>query len=192
MFKKRLVLPGECIGTVKEYRAGKGTFVSDNKIYSKNLGVLSLNDKDKTLTIDEKNPLVIPEINDIIIGQITEIKSMLAIVEIEKILGKKRMMCIENIASLHVSEISQSYVKSISTEFKVNDIILAKIIQVRPSIQISTIDEQLGVIIAKCNNCKQSLIKKENILKCINCNIVYHRKTSSNYGNHGKFGEIIK
>ncbi|HSV42267.1 MAG TPA: RNA-binding protein, partial [Methanomassiliicoccales archaeon] len=68
-----------------------------------------------------------------------------------------------------------------SKELRPSDIIRAKIIQVKPSIQLSTVHPHLGVVKALCRKCRQPLIRAEKGLYCPSCERYDHRKISDDY-----------
>ncbi len=178
--KKKLVLPGEVIGTSEEFISGEGVFEENGKILSKNVGILKINEK--TASVKAENSPVILKTGDVVIGTINNVKGAMAIVSIEKVVGKNRAITGEKIGAIHVSKISSGYVKDVGDEYRMNDSIRAKVVQIVPSVQLSTIELEFGVIRAVCSKCRQVLEKKENMLVCRNCERTEHRKIAKDYG----------
>ena len=84
-------------------------------------------------------------------------------------------------ATIHISNVRNSYVKDLRHLFSIRDILKAKIIDER-QMRLTTGDEDLGVIKAYCTRCLAGLVKKESKLVCPNCANTETRKMSSAYG----------
>jgi len=184
--KKKLVLPGEVIGTSEEFLPGEGTFEENGKIFSKNVGSLETNEKEKSVSVKVENPPVILKTGDNVIGTIRDVKSMMAIVDIEKVVGKNRGITGENIGAIHISKISSGYVKDVGSECRVNDAVRAKVIQTVPSVQLSMVGPEFGVLRAVCGKCRMPLKKDENKLACKHCERTESRKLANDYGMAGQ------
>ena len=184
--KKKLVLPGEVIGTSEEFLPGEGTFEENGKIFSKNVGRLEINEKEKSVSVKVENPPVVLKTGDNVIGIVRDVKSMMAIVDIEKVVGKNRGITGENIGAIHISKISSGYVKDIGSECRVNDVIMAKVIQTVPSVQLSMVGPEFGVLRAVCVECGTPLKKDGNKLVCKNCEKTESRKLANDYGMAGQ------
>lgn len=179
--KKKLVLPGEMIGTSEEFIPGEGVFEENGKIFSKNVGIVEIDKKDKRIMVKPKNPPAMLKNGDVVIGTVSDVKSAMVVVSIEKITGKNRAITGEKTGAIHISKVSSGYVKDIGSEYKRNDIIRAKVIQVIPSVQLSTAEPDLGVIWAVCPKCKNVLEKDGNMLVCRRCERTEHRKIARDY-----------
>jgi len=180
--KKRLVLPGEMIGTSEEFLPGEGTFEENGKIFSKNVGTLEINEKEKTVNVKTVNPPVVLKNGDIVIGTIRDVKSMMAIVDVEKVVGKNRRITGENIGAVHISKIASGYVKDVGSECRMNDVIRAKVIQTVPSLQLSMVGPEFGIVRAVCEKCRMPLEKDEDKLFCRHCERTETRKIANDYG----------
>ena len=98
------------------------------------------------------------------------------------VMGKNRRVSGDTNGTLRVSEISHGYTKDPAQEFAPGDIMRAKVTQVQPSIQLETKDNNLGTIKSLCTKCRNTLVKKENMLECTNCGNKERRKTTDDYG----------
>ena len=106
----------------------------------------------------------------------------MAIVEVLNLVGREERAISTNCnATLFVSQISDSYVKSISDFYKIGDIIKAKVMQATPSLQISTNEKDLGVIKSFCRKCKNPLRVVGSRLYCLKCKTFENRAISSDY-----------
>jgi exosome complex component CSL4 len=111
----------------------------------------------------------------------------MALVNVVKLKGEKRSISIgDSMGSLHVSKVKQDFLKDITTAFKICDIIRAKVIQVKPSLQLSTQEKDLGVINANCIQCQIPLSQKSKELICPKCETKSRRKIASDYGKDPK------
>jgi exosome complex component CSL4 len=190
MDKNKVVLPGDQVSTSEELLPGEGTFEEDGIIRASRFGTIFIDEKHRKAII---KPLTsIPtelKKNDIVLAQVVSVRSNMVIADVVHVTGKKRPISGDTNGTLRVSEISTSYVKEPSTEFATGDIIRAKITQVKPSLQLTTKDKNLGVIKSNCSKCGKILYKKGNILECNNCGNREKRKFAIDYGEYdiGKF-----
>lgn len=178
------VVPGEFLGISEEFIPGEGVYEEDGKIFSSNTGVVSLDTKERKIAINPKTstPLT-PKVGDIILGKVWDVKPQIAMVDIIKIKGKERILPSGARGGVHISQTRPTYVSDISREFKVGDIIYAKVVNTKRSpMQLSTVDKELGVIKAFCSLCNLSLTIKKRDLMCTDCDRKENRKISSMYG----------
>jgi exosome complex component CSL4 len=180
--EKKLVLPGDEIGHSEEYMAGENTYEDEGKIRSAVVGKVEIDTKEREVKVTAFNPPVFLKNNDFVIGIVTETKSAMAVVEIIKVVGVERHVSTLDVGAIHVSKIAPGYVKSVDSEFQMRDIIRAKVMQAKPSVQLTTVDNNLGVIKSKCSRCRGDMIKKGNRLYCEPCDRYEHRKIAEDYG----------
>ena len=186
-----IVLPGEKIATTEELLAGNGTFEEKGIIRASILGKFIL-DKEKTRAIVQPLtdiPLVLRE-GDIVICEIKEIGENIAIAKILHVAGGKRDVAGEKEGAIFISNIDNEFVDDIKNKFRIGDIIRAKVIRVDPVINFSTKERYLGVIKAFCTNCRNVLIRKNNILECKVCGKIEIRKIADDYGS-GNIDRVI-
>lgn len=183
--KKKIVVPGEEIGTTEEFLSGEGTFELKGKIFSSYLGKLNLDSEEMKASVDPINPLVRLKVGDTVLAVVTDVKSNMVIAEVVRVEGKPREVTGETLASIHVSKISESYTSDVWKEFRLGDIIRANVVQVKPSLQLSTNRPKLGVVLALCTKCRMPLTRKDRTLTCNNCQRTELRKTAPDYGKYG-------
>ncbi len=181
---KKIVVPGEEIATTEEFLAGEGTFESRGRIFSSFLGTLNLDSEDMVAKVKPINPLVRLKVGDTVLANVTDLKSSMVIADVLRVEGKQREITGETLASIHVSKISQGYTSDIWNEFRLGDIIRARTIQTKPSIQLTTDKPDLGVLLALCTRCRMPLVKKDRALFCQNCQRTEDRKITPDYGNY--------
>jgi len=180
--KRRFVIPGEEVGTTEEYIAGNGTFEDKGKIYAHSMGVLELDRNDMTAKVHPMNPPNMLKEGDIVIGKISDIRSSMASVEIAKVQGRDRDISGDTNGTIHISKISENYVADVGRVYRIGDIVRAKVIQVKPSVQLVTNHPSLGVLKSFCMVCRKPLKKQNNELYCSRCKRVETRKISNEYG----------
>ena len=177
------VLPGDFVGTTEEFAPGPGTYLSSGEIYSTATGKVSVDRKARVVSVVPMTsvPPVIKE-GDIVVGAIVNVRESMALVELAAIKGAgEREMQKYGAAAIHVSNVKNAYVKDISREFALFDIVKAKVINTQ-NMRLTTSDDSLGVMKAICSNCKAVLVKENNNLKCPSCGRKETRKMSSDYG----------
>ena len=85
MDKKQIVSPGDELGTSEEFMPGEGTYESNGKIYSANVGTLEV---DETTRVAIIKPLtstpVILKVGDIVFGVVEDIRSSMIFIGIKK------------------------------------------------------------------------------------------------------------
>ena len=85
-------------------------------------------------------------------------------------------------ATIHISKLSSDYVQDVGREFRPGDLIRAKVIQTKPSVQLSTQEPHFGVVKASCRKCRAPLSVHGKALKCEPCERVENRKVADDYG----------
>ncbi len=187
---REFVLPGDMIGTAEEFISNNNTFKYGGNIYSSATGQVNINNKTRAISVVPKTD-VPPMIRngDVVIGRVNDLRSSVALVEIAIIEGKgEREIVNLQPAAIHVSNVKDSYVKSLDYEFSPFDLVRAKVIDVK-SMRLSTSGNNLGVIKAYCSKCNVSMEKqlnngnKDSKLKCPVCGNIESRKLAANYGN---------
>ncbi|MCX9012620.1 MAG: exosome complex RNA-binding protein Csl4 [Candidatus Methanoperedens sp.] len=181
--EKNIVLPGDLIGTSEEFTPKSGTFVDKGNIYAATTGVVKINTRERSISVmPVTNVPPHLQAGDIVVGQVTDVKDSVALVEIASIKGRgEREIVNAEQAAIHVSNVKDAYVKELSSEFSPFDIVKAKVIDMR-NMRLSTVNKELGVMKAYCSNCRTVLKRDNSKLKCPNCGRIETRKISSDYG----------
>jgi exosome complex component CSL4 len=177
------VLPGDFVGTTEEFAPGPRTYLSGGEIYSTATGKVSVDRKKRVVSVIPTTsiPPIIKE-GDIVVGEIVNVRESMVLVELAAIKGAAdREMQKSGAAAIHVSNVKEAYVKDISREFALFDIVKARVIDTQ-NMRLTTSDDSLGVMKAICSNCKAVLVKENNRLKCPSCGRKEGRKMSSDYG----------
>ncbi len=170
--------PGDFLGYAEEYLAGEGVYEENGKLYASKAGKIRI--KNKTINI---SPIkAIPEIKkgDVVIGRVVDTRESFAIVEIARKAGSERSLKHYDRALLHVSNISERFMKNVEEGVRYWDIIAAKVLD--ENLRITIKDEELGVLKALCSVCGNSLVREKDKLKCPMCGNVENRKIAKRYG----------
>jgi exosome complex component CSL4 len=178
------VVPGEYLATAEEFMPGEGAYEEDGKVYSSCTGVVLVDVRTKRISVFPRTA-VPPELKrgDIVVGKVEEVKDQAASVHIGVLRGREdRQLPLPDFGTIHISEVRGSYLKDLSREFKPGDIVRARVINVRRgTIQLTTVGDNLGVIMASCSRCRTPLDRDGTKLKCPNCGNIELRKLASDY-----------
>jgi len=180
--EKRLVVPGDFLGTSEEFTLGKGVYDEKGNIYASVTGAVSINDKRVIEVIPKVETPPAPGEGDIVIGRIEDLRDTLAVVSIACVKGKeKREVAACSQGIIHISNVKSGYVSDLQHEFSYLDVVKAKVIDAK-TLRLSTEGKDLGVIKATCTRCKGDLKRKGHVLTCERCKRVEVRKISEDYG----------
>ena len=172
----RLVLPGDYLGAAEEFLPGRGTYEDRGRIYASVLGTPRIDAQDRTVHVEPRN--AIPEISDgdLVYAHVDELKTAMAICTIVATATSRRTVPGAPEGTVHISKAKDGYTESLSTEFAVGDVIIARVLQARPSIKLTTAPSNLGVVSAHCQVCHALLTPGANELVCPRCGHREHRK----------------
>jgi exosome complex component CSL4 len=180
-----LVLPGDYIGAAEEYLPGQGTYENRGRIYASVLGTPVVDPRDRTVRVEARN--AVPEIRDgdLVYARIEELKTAMAICTILSTTTSRRRVPGAPEGTVHISKAKEGYTESFSGEFAVGDVILARVLQARPSVKLSTAAAPLGVIAARCQICHALLKTGGKELVCPRCGNRERRKLAKGPGPGG-------
>ena len=178
----KMVLPGDEVAVAEEYMPAEGTYEQDGKILSSLAGELELDQEEKVAKVSPKNPLVTLKNGDSVYCRITDVRASMAICEIFAAEGKEREITGEKSATIHVSKLSSEYVQDVGKEYRPGDLIRAKVIQTKPSVQLSTQEAHFGVVKALCRRCRSPMVRQGKGLRCEPCERVETRKIADDFG----------
>lgn len=172
----RLVLPGDYLGAAEEFLPGHGTYEDRGRIYASVLGTPVVDPRDRTVRVEARN--AVPEVRegDVVFARVDELKQAMAICTVLSTATSRRPVPGAPEATVHISKAKEGYTESLSTEFAVGDVLLARVLQPRPSIKLSTASATLGVVAARCQACHALLVPGPKDLVCPRCGNREHRK----------------
>jgi exosome complex component CSL4 len=180
---KDVVFPGDKLSTSEELLAGDGTYDDQGIIRAARLGQYYVDTKAHAAMVKPITSIpVVLNKGDIVLAEVRSVRSAMVIADVIHVIGKNRAISGDTNGTLHISEISSSYVKDPESVFTLGDIFRAKVIQVNPSVQLTTKEANLGVIKAFCSECRNQLDKKDSMLECIICGHREKRKMADDYG----------
>jgi len=178
------VVPGDFLATAEEFVPGNGAYEENGKIYAANTGVVLVDARTKHISVFSRTAGVpVLKRGDIIVGRVEEVREQAASVVIGALRGRvDRELPPPNIGSIHISQTDAGYVKDLGREFRAGDIVRAKVLNAsREPVQLSTVGEDLGVIVAFCSRCRNPLSRQGNKLVCEACGNVEFRKMANDY-----------
>jgi exosome complex component CSL4 len=181
--KKNIVFPGDKLSTSEELLAGEGTYDDEGIIRATRLGKYHVDAKAHAATVTPITSIpVLLNKGDTVLAEVRGVRSSMVIADVIHVLGKSRPISGDTNGTLHISEISTSYVKDPESVFTLGDIVRAKVIQVDPSVQLTTKGSNYGVIKGFCSECRNPLEKKKSVLECTVCGHREKRKMAKDYG----------
>jgi exosome complex component CSL4 len=176
------VLPGDVVGSSEEFVPGDCTYAKGGVIFASTAGLIRIDPKTRTASVLPKTNAPVKLCHgDIVVGEVIDMKESLVIVSLAFKKGFENRPISDEEATIHISNVRNSYVKDLRHLFSIRDILKAKIVDER-QMRLSTGDEDLGVIKAYCNRCMTALQRKDGKLVCPSCGNTETRKLSSSYG----------
>jgi exosome complex component CSL4 len=171
-----LVLPGDYLGAAEEFLPGRGTYEDRGRIYASLLGTPAVDARDRTIRVQPRNS--VPEIaeGDLVYARVEELKTAMAICTVLSTTTSRRGVPGKPEGTVHVSKVKDGYTESLAGELAVGDILLAKVLQGRPSIKLTTAPATLGVVAARCQACHALLDLNGKQPVCPRCGHQEHRK----------------
>ncbi|MGQ9759515.1 MAG: exosome complex RNA-binding protein Csl4 [Candidatus Methanomethylicaceae archaeon] len=179
--KKRITIPGEQLGVEEEFIPGEGIYVEEGRLYSSNLGALVVDPKTRKVEVNSGVKVAVPEVGDIVEGVVVgPMREDSIVIEILRIRGKRGLKGVFT-GILHVSNAGKGYLNTIFDAVGLGDWVLAKVVTAWPPYQLSTADDELGVIYATCPKCGEELVLKRGKLFCNREKAFERRKVSIHY-----------
>ncbi len=180
--EERLVFPGDEVGMAEEWLSGEGTYEDEGKIHAAHFGIVKYDEDDLEAKVEAINSIVEVKEGDIVYGVVEARKNSMVVISIEMVEGSSRGVKEDVEASLHISKVSDDYTEELEEEYLVGDIVRAKVVQVEPTLRLSTIGGEYGVVKGYCSRCRKDMKYKKNKLYCPRCDIYEDRKISKVYG----------
>ncbi len=176
----KLVLPGEDMGNEEELFPASGSYLENGYLKSKYVGRCEISAK--SVHVIPFKRIFIPKKSTKVLAQIYDISEPVALAKFQ--INARHSADSGDFAFLHITNISNRFLKTIREAVKPRDIIYASIINVGKNIEISIKGRDEGVILAYCGDCKRPLIREDYILKCNVCDTTETRKLSPFYDNY--------
>jgi exosome complex component CSL4 len=184
MTNRKEVFPGDEVAVEEEYLAAEGTFAENGVVYASQIGVLELDDDECVARVVSPNPPNVLFNGDIVYGIVSDCRNTMATADVYVKEGVERTLGGDTYATIHVSKISQGYTDDVGRELRKGDLIRARVTATKPSLQLTTKDDHLGVVRSQCGMCKTELVKRgKGQLYCPGCERITTRKLADDYGN---------
>ena len=181
--QSKLVIPGEVVGAAEEFLPGEGTRVKGEHLLATTTGIPEVDSEERSAKVLPRTNAPVKLVNgDVVVGQITDLKDSLAILRLAFKRGCESRPIFNTEALIHISRVRSSYVKDIRQALGLRDIVKAKIIDDTPTIGLSIVDDDLGVVKAYCGRCATPLKLDGKRLVCPECEQVETRKLSTDFG----------
>jgi len=176
------VFPGEKLAVIEEYNDGRGTYQEDGEVRSSEIGVTGYNEAHRALIVNKKTPeIIVPEEGMEIIAEVGSVARKDARIDIFGLNGTLIHPTYSGV--IHISDMSQDYLKNIDMAVKSGDIVKGKLVNTKNRLNQSSLrGQEYGVIYAFCSRCGGLLEKKEGKLICEDCGRMERRKTAKTYG----------
>lgn len=174
---------GDPLATIEELLPGEGTFDDSGIIRAARIGTYEIDTRDMKCVVKPATrvPAFLHE-GDRVYGVIEMLKPVMAGVRVLCVEGNARMVAGDTNGTLHVSKVAKRYVQDVGREYRLGDIVRAKVIDTKPSIQLSTDERDCGTIIALCLRDRFPLQKAGKGLECPNCGRQEMRNLAPDYG----------
>ncbi len=177
----KMVLPGDQIAVAEEFEPGEGTYERNGLVFASTPGVLQLDEQNRVARVRAFNPPAELQVGDIVYAVVDDIRGMMATVTVMAIHGRARQISGETDGTVHISNVSEEYTEDIRDMYHLGDIIRAKVIQTKPSVQLTTAEPDLGVVKALCSQCRGPMELRGRDLYCPRCERSERRKTARDY-----------
>ncbi len=177
----KLVLPGDQVAVAEEFEPGEGTYEHNGLVFAATPGVLRLDEQNRVARVQAFNPPAELQVGDIVYAVVDDIRGMMATATVSAIHGRARAISGETDGTIHISNVSENYTEDIRDMYHLGDIIRAKVIQTKPSVQLTTAEPDLGVVRALCGICRGPLELRGRDLYCPRDERAERRKIARDY-----------
>ncbi|MEM2253560.1 MAG: exosome complex RNA-binding protein Csl4 [Desulfurococcaceae archaeon] len=181
--KSSLVSVGDKLATIEEFMAGPGTYQwIDGYIRASILGVLQIDLAQRVISVKNiKGKPAYPKSGDNVLGVVDSLSDDVAFIDIF-LVENRNVKSAKFTGVLHVSQVSDKYIKNLYEALGLGDIVRAKVLNSRSPFQLSTKTNQYGVVLAFCNKCGSVMKRRDSeTLLCTSCGSIETRKISLKY-----------
>ena len=180
-----IVVPGEQLCVIEELSPSYGTYEKDGIVYAAAPGAVSMDLKERSIKVldpDGKMKLALPVIDDILVGEVVNAYESRAEIAIVRRNGEDIHSGIYG--EIRISNVTRRFVKSMHDVMRGTDIVRAKAMDTHAiPTTLTVVGPDLGVILAKCSRCGNSLtLTTNNNMFCLRCENRETREVASDYG----------
>ena len=113
------VLPGDILGVTEEFVPAEWTYEEEGKIKSLVVGTVSIDDKNKEISIVPKTgtPPAL-ELGKVVVGEVSEVRGQRASVKIDKIKENDRNLVTGFMGGIHISQAQKGYLSKLTEAFR--------------------------------------------------------------------------
>lgn len=175
------VVPGEVVAVIEEALPQQGVYVDDRGfIRAQVAGIAVLDKYKKTVRVKPVSKCEFSlKPGSVAEGVVTNVTEELAVVRIYSADGARIQGAI---GLLHISQITNEFVRDIYEYIKPSDVVRARVLNGNPPYILSTKEPAMGVIQAYCSKCGRELyLAPSGILVCRNCGYQERRKVAVGY-----------
>ncbi len=177
----KLVLPGDYLGASEEFLPGRGTYEDSGRIYAAVLGLSHVDPRDRTVRVEARNGVPTLVEGELVYARVEELKSAMAICTILSTAERSRAIPGTPEGTVHISKARDRYTESFEGTFAVGDLLLARVLQARPSVKLSTSEGPLGVVAARCQTCHGPMARGSTEFECPRCGARERRKLAQGF-----------
>lgn len=182
-----IIMPGDELATSEEYISGDGTYEENGKIYATVIGQKDFDESEKIAKIRAFTQLSILKPGDVILGEVVNVSNSVASILISGLEINDKPVGNNLSGVVHVSKMKEDYTSDARKEFRIGDLVRAKVEQLTPSIQLSTNAEEYGVLKARCMKCRDILFNKDGTLFCPVCERSESRKLAGDFHRYSPY-----
>jgi exosome complex component CSL4 len=180
-----VVVPGDQLCVIEELSPGFGTYEQEGIVYAAASGAVHINLKERSIKVLEADGSVriaLPMKGDTLVGEVVNAYEQRA--EVSLVKRNDADVPSPFIGEIHISSVTRRYVKSMFDVIKPGDIVRAMATNTHTiPVQLTLIGPKLGVLLAKCSKCGNSLsLTTGNNLVCSRCENRETREVASDYG----------
>ena len=126
----KIVVPGEILASELEFEKGKNVFVDDeSNLKAEILGASSFDNEERKVSVKSLKAQERIRRNDFVLASVLIVKEKMVIVKLEKGFYKdKEKILIHGRAVLPVAEVSTDFIDDLKTQYKIGDVIRAKVV----------------------------------------------------------------
>jgi len=176
---KKIVFPGDHLGSCEEYITGPNTYSEKNEIYASAYGEVS--EKDRKISVKTPKTISEPRQDMEVYGIVANLSDKRAFIDCMPVEKGNQRINFEDSLVLSVNNVTKGFLKRMGDAIRTGDIVKAKVMDGREGLELTMVEPQYGVVKAYCVKCRNSMILKNNRLKCNKCGQIENRKISKDY-----------
>jgi exosome complex component CSL4 len=177
----RWVVPGDYLGAAEEFVPGRGTYEDRGRIFAAVMGTARVDAADRIVRVEARNAIPSIEEDDTVYARVEEVKSAMVIVTVVSSASSRRAIPGTPEGTIHISKAKEGYTETLQGEFAPGDIVLARVLQARPALKLTTAAPSLGVLAARCSVCHALMVPGPKELTCPRCGNREQRKLAKGW-----------